>query len=117
MLTHVEQPETRLYYSGIWLLKIKYPTLDGRRPSDQQFKILEIKPNAVYTLEEAQSLLKISRSTMIRQIKKGAIRAAKIGVQYRILGRDLLHVLSPSLEEKARQVYYKGKAWAKEVDD
>jgi excisionase family DNA binding protein len=50
----------------------------------------EIKGNQVYTREEAEALLKISQSTMMRLIKKGVIRAAKIGGQYRILGTELL---------------------------
>ncbi len=78
---------------------------------------MEIKANEVYTVEEAQSLLKISRSTMLRLIKKGVLHAAKVGVQYRILGRDILHMLSPDLEEKARQVYRKGREWVHESDD
>ena len=70
---------------------------------------MEIKQNEVYTVEEAQNLLKISRSTMMRLIKKGAIRAAKVGKQYRILGRELLHMLSPALEDKARDAYQKSR--------
>ena len=61
----------------------------------------EIKPNAVYTTKETQMLLKVSSSTMKRMIKKGIIRANKVGGQYRFLGRELLRVISPAAEKKA----------------
>ena len=37
----------------------------------------EIQEKAVYTREEAENLLRISRSTMMRLIKKEVIQAAK----------------------------------------
>jgi excisionase family DNA binding protein len=61
----------------------------------------------VYTPDEAQKLLKISDSTFRRLIKKGVLRAAKIGGQYRILGKHILQVLSPSLPAKVKIVYKK----------
>lgn len=75
---------------------------------------MEIKPNEVYTTEEAQKLLKISPSTTMRLIKKGIIRTAKIGKQYRILGKELLRLVSPELEDKVGQVYNKGRQWLHE---
>lgn len=78
---------------------------------------MEIKPNEIYTAEETQDLLKISRSTLMRLIKKGALQAGRIGSQYRFLGRDLLHMLNPEWEERARQVYRKSKEWVKEDND
>ncbi len=69
----------------------------------------EIKPNAVYTTQEAQQVLKISDSTMKRLLKKGLIRANKIGKQYRILGHELLKLLSPVVDEKATDLYQKVK--------
>lgn len=73
----------------------------------QTEKILEpeIKPNAVYTTEETSQLLKISSSTMKRLLKKGLIQANKIGRQYRILGKEILRLLSPELERKAERHY------------
>lgn len=65
----------------------------------------EIKPNEVYTTLETQELLKISESTIKRLLKKGLIRANKIGGQYRILGKELLRLLSPQLEYKAEKKY------------
>lgn len=69
----------------------------------------EIMPNAVYTTTETQEILKISSSTMKRLLKKGLIRANKIGGQYRILGKEILRSLSPELEQKAIKQYLKVK--------
>ncbi|HEY4499279.1 MAG TPA: helix-turn-helix domain-containing protein [Candidatus Paceibacterota bacterium] len=69
----------------------------------------EIKPGAVYTTAETQQLLKVSKSTIKRLLKRGLIRANKIGGQYRILGHELLMLLSPELERKAARQYFKLK--------
>ena len=69
----------------------------------------EIKPNTVYTTAETQKLLKISNSTIKRLLKRGLIRANKIGGQYRILGKELLYILSPDLEKEAVASYLKLK--------
>jgi len=69
----------------------------------------ELIPNEVYTTVEAQDLLKVSASTMKRLIKKGLIRANKIGKQYRFLGHDLLSLLSPRVDEKTTELYQKVK--------
>ncbi len=73
---------------------------------------MEIKENEVYTHEETQELLKISSSTLTRMIKKGLIHAAKIGKQYRIMGKEILRVLSPRLEDKVGKAYNKARNWA-----
>jgi len=66
----------------------------------------DISENQVYTREEAEDLLKISQSTMMRLIKKGVIRAAKIGGQYRILGSEILRQFLPENSYNAvRDVY------------
>ena len=69
----------------------------------------EIKPNAVYTTEEAQAILKVSNSTIKRMLKKGLIRANKVGRQYRILGKELLRLVSPEAEQKAVKSYLEFK--------
>ena len=69
----------------------------------------EIKPNVVYTTNETQKLLKISNSTVKRLLKKGLIKANKIGGQYRILGKELLRLVSPETEKKAVISYLKAK--------
>ena len=78
---------------------------------------MEIKPNEVYTTQEAQQLLKVSPSTTMRLIKKGVIRSAKVGKQYRILGKELLRLVSPELEDKVGKVYNKGRRWLHEDID
>jgi excisionase family DNA binding protein len=69
----------------------------------------EIKPNEVYTTEETQDLLKISNSTVKRILKSGLLRANKVGKQYRILGHELLRLVSPDVEYKAVESYQKIK--------
>lgn len=65
----------------------------------------EIKPNQVYTTKEAQNFLKISTSTIKRLLKKGIIKAYKVGGQYRIWGSEILQLVSPKLERKVYKVY------------
>lgn len=79
---------------------------------------MEIKENEVYTHEETQALLKLSSSTVTRMIKKGLIRSAKVGKQYRIMGKELLRLLSPEIEDKVGKVYNKARNWAhQDLDD
>lgn len=65
----------------------------------------EIKSNAVYTTNETQKLLKISNSTIKRMFKKGLIKANKVGGHYRILGKEILRLVSPEAEKKAIKSY------------
>jgi len=65
----------------------------------------EIKHHAAYTTSEAQALLKISNSTIKRMLKQRLIQANKVGGQYRILGKELLRLLSPEVEKKAIKSY------------
>jgi len=69
----------------------------------------EINPNEVYTPIETEKLLKVSKSTVKRLLKKGLLKANKIGKQYRILGHELLKMLSPELDVKATSLYQKVK--------
>ncbi len=79
---------------------------------------MAINEHEVYTPKEAQELLKVSPSTMTRMLKKGLIRAAKVGKQYRILGKELLRVISPVLEDKVGKAYNKARKWVHEgIDD
>ncbi len=70
----------------------------------------EIKENSVYTPEQTQNLLQISRSTFMRLIKKGLLRANKVGGQYRVLGREILRLLLPAEE------FEKVKSFVKKSD-
>lgn len=65
----------------------------------------EIKPNEVYNTKEAQDFLKISKSTMKRYIKREIIKTKKVGGRYKILGKELLKIVSPEIETKAKRVY------------
>ncbi len=65
----------------------------------------EIKPLAVYTTDETRDVLRISDSTIKRMLKKGLIRANKVGGQYRIMGKEILRLVSPELEKEAISSY------------
>lgn len=75
----------------------------------------EIKEHAVYTTEEARGLLKVSESTIKRLLKRGILKANKVGGQYRILGKELLRMISPELEQKSVDQYQKVKKKAVDV--
>jgi excisionase family DNA binding protein len=79
---------------------------------------MEVNENEIYTPEEAKEILKVSSSTMTRLIKQGFIRAAKIGKQYRIMGKEILRAVSPKLEDQVGKIYNKGRRWIHEgIDD
>ena len=68
-----------------------------------------INPNQVYTTKEAQDFLKISTSTIKRLLKKGIIKAYKVGGTYRIWGSEILKLVSPEVEEKTVKAYQRLK--------
>ena len=70
-----------------------------------KYMIEKIEPDKVYTTQEAQDFLKISTSTLKRWLKKGIIQANKVGGRYRILGRELLRLVSPKVENKVAKFY------------
>jgi len=65
----------------------------------------EIEPNSVYTTGETMEILKVSNSTIKRMLKHGLIRANKVGGQYRILGKEILRLVSPDVEKRATKSY------------
>lgn len=69
----------------------------------------EVQPNKIYTTAETQDHLKISSSTIKRLLKKGILRANKVGGQYRILGKEILRLVSPIIEKRAVNLYQKAK--------
>jgi len=75
----------------------------------------EINPNQVYTTKEVRNFLKISNSTIKRLLKKGIIKGNKVGARYRILGRELLRLVSPEIEETAVKVYQRIKQKTKKT--
>ena len=85
-------------------------------PAQFIIKIMEeIKPNEVYTTEDARGFLKISSRTIKRYLKKGIIKANKVGGRYRIWGRELLRLVSPEVEEKAVKAYQRLKQKTKKT--
>lgn len=77
---------------------------------------MEIHENEVYTPKEAQALLKVSSSTFTRLLKGRLIQAAKVGKQYRIMGKEILRVVSPGLEDRVGKLYNRGRKWIHEDD-
>jgi excisionase family DNA binding protein len=73
---------------------------------------MRIDEYEVYTPLETQKILKVSASTLTRMIKKGLIRTARVGKQYRIMGKELLRLLSPQLEDRVGKAYNKARHWA-----
>lgn len=69
--------------------------------------MVDIKPDQVYTTKEAREFLKVSNSTIKRLIKKGIIKAHKVGGTYRIWGSEILRQVSPELESKVYRAYKK----------
>ena len=75
----------------------------------------KIKPDEVYTTEEAKDFLRVSNSTIKRFLKKGVLKANKVGGRYRVLGRELLRLVSPKVEEKAVKAYQRLKQKTKKT--
>jgi hypothetical protein len=77
--------------------------------------IEEIKPNQIYTPKETRDFLKVSESTMKRMIKRGIISAFKVSGQYRILGREILRLISPEAVKPTEKIYLDLKEKVKKV--
>jgi len=75
----------------------------------------EIKPNKIYSTEEAQNYLKVSNSTIKRLLKKRIIQANKVGGRYKILGNELLRLVSPNKETRFEKLYYRVKDKTKKI--
>ena len=71
--------------------------------------MVKINPEEIYTTKESQDFLRVSNSTIKRFLKKGILKANKVGGRYRVLGRELLRLVSPEVEEKAVGYYRKLK--------
>lgn len=67
--------------------------------------VSQILPLGIYTTSETQDILRISESTIKRLLKRGLLRANKVGGQYRILGKEILRLVSPELEKEAVRSY------------
>lgn len=69
----------------VWERRLRIPMRSAQKEP--------IVKNAVYDPREAARILGLSPVTMERKIRRGEIKAARIGKQYRLLGRDLLDLL------------------------
>ena len=67
----------------------------------------EINPKEIYTTKEVQEFLKISSTTMKRFLKKGIIKAYRVGGTWRIWGSEILKLISPEAETKVYRKFYK----------
>jgi len=75
----------------------------------------EINPKEIYTTKEAQDFLKVSSSTIKRFLKKGIIKAYKVGKTYRIWGDEILRLVSPKTERKIYKAYTKARTKTKKT--
>lgn len=75
----------------------------------------KIKPNIVYNTKEIRNFLKISESTLKRWLKTGIIQANKIGGTYKILGAEVLRLISPKAENKTSSLYRKFRDKTKSI--
>lgn len=74
-----------------------------------------IKPDELYTTKETRDFLKISESTIKRMLKKGLIKAYKVGGRYRIVGDEILRLISPKIESGVYRVYKRLKDKTRET--
>jgi len=72
-----------------------------------------VDENRVYTPQETITILKISDSTFRRMVRRGVLQAAKIGGQYRVLGREILSLFNPKVQQKALNAFQKVKVGIK----
>ena len=64
----------------------------------------EIIPNKVYTLGQACQLFQISEPTMRRWLKRGVVKGAQLGREWRFLGSQLIVSLNGMRDGKGRFV-------------
>ncbi|CAH2598665.1 Magnetosome protein MamR [Rhodovastum atsumiense] len=53
----------------------------------------EIRPNRIYSVDEAARLLRLERRSLVRLIRQGTIPGMKVSGHYRVLGQSLLDFL------------------------
>ena len=75
----------------------------------------EIKPKEIYTTKEAQEFLKVSTSTFKRLLKRGMIKAYKVGGVYRIWGDEILKLVSPKVGRRVYDAYHRVKEKTKKT--
>lgn len=62
--------------------------------AQERVRISPIEPTAVYSIAEVETLLDVSRKTVLRLIEDRQLPAARVGRQYRIPGAFLLEFLA-----------------------
>jgi excisionase family DNA binding protein len=70
---------------------------------ESKVDIAEIKPTAVYTLQEAAKVLRLSEPTLTRWIKSGRLTGYRLGKKYRIMGSALLALFEHPIAEKPKK--------------
>ena len=53
-----------------------------------------IDPNKIYTVPQVAEILGIHPETLKRYIREGKIRAKRIGHGYKILGQEIINIVS-----------------------
>ena len=81
---------------------------------------LAIHPHIYYTPEEVAALLRVSPQNVQSLLETGVARSVRIGGNYRVLGRDLLHLPDAS-ESPTRTLLYASqpvfnKVWDNDED-
>lgn len=54
---------------------------------------IEVKPNATYSINEAQSVLGLKRVAIYERVKRNDLKASLLGNKYRFFGNDLIDYL------------------------
>lgn len=54
----------------------------------------------IYTLEEIQTMLQVTRRTLYNWIKGGKLKAFKVGKEWRVTGKDLQAFFESGTEEE-----------------
>lgn len=57
-----------------------------------------ILPDRLYTLQEAAELLQVSPRTVLNLVRRGTVRAVRLGDLWRFWGRDLLRIGADSAD-------------------
>ena len=73
--------------------------------------------DAVYTPEEVALMFRLSTLTIVRKLRRGEIKAVKIGKSYRILGQDLLALWRTRFREVSDRIGRRLKAAGYTVED
>ena len=65
---------------------------------------IEVRPTAVYTLQEVARVLNISDSTVRKHLKQGRLKGTQFGRAYRFLGKHVLDYMETEYLRTVGQV-------------